>query len=199
MIKTIIGVGGIVLFLCSIFIYFHLKKSAELASSLDDEKTAYGSIGEGPLPCTWAAQTPERVMAENKTQAVVVEATNIIDEDCESTLSLRAPGFDMAPPKEEQKINLTAGGRGSLSWILTPRKVGTFDITVSDILNTKIFGITVTNVFGLSAVQAKFASIIGTLFGPMLTVPWWWDRLRGRKQKVEIGRDEKQKDNYSNQ
>ncbi|MBI4067622.1 hypothetical protein HY407_04515 [Candidatus Gottesmanbacteria bacterium] len=164
---------------------FKLNSDEKQAFSLDNEKISYGSVGEGPLPCAWEVKDPERVMSEEKSQALVVKVSNKYDEDCQSILTLSAPGFDLSPNKDEQTIALRKKGKGSLSWIITPRKSGTFEIAISDILNTKIFGITVTNVFGLNAMQAKIASIFGGLFGPMLTVPWWWDRLR-RKQKQEV-------------
>lgn len=184
MLKALIGFGGIVLFLFALFLNNNLKNGEMAAVSLDDEKNAFGII-EGPMPCSWEVSPPERVMSENKSQAFVVEVSNAGDFECESALSLRAPGFDISPSKEEQKISLKVGDSGSISWIISPRKAGNYDIAVSDILNTKIFGINVTNMFGLSAVQAKSASFLGTIFGPMLTVPWWWDRLRQRKPKQD--------------
>jgi len=188
MAKKFIAIAGILLFLSALLLGNSLRKGENLASALDDEKNVF-AIMEGPPPCTWEVNVPERVIAENKSQAIVVEVSNSADVDCESTLSLRAPGFDMSPPKEEQKIILKSAGKGSLSWILTPRKTGVFEIAVSDIINTRIFGITVKNVFGLTASQAKLFSIVGSLFGPMFTVPWWWDKFRGRKQKQEIRKD----------
>ena len=159
-----------------------------LAISKDNEEQVFGMI-EGIPPCSWDASPPERVVAENKSQAIVIEVASPTDSECESTISLRAPGFDISPYNAEQKIALEAGKEGSLSWILNPRKTGTYEIAVSDILNTKIFGITVTNVFGLNAMQAKIASFGGTLFGPMLTVPWWWDRLRKKKENTQTQKD----------
>lgn len=190
MVKTLIGLIGILLFITSLLIGNNLKKNEKLASTLDDEKHAYGMIGDGPLPCTWDVKSPERVMSENKSQAIVVDVSNTTDEKCESTLTLRAPGFDMSPAEDNQTISLEKTGKGSLSWILIPRKTGSFELAVSDILNTKIFGITVTNIFGLSAPQAKIFSIAGGLFGPMFTIPWWMEKLwNRRKQKQEVRKD----------
>ena len=169
----------------SLYLGINLQKGNEAAVSLGDTETIYGMIDENaPLPCQWSVTQPESVMSEDKTQAVVVSATNSNDTPCESTLAMRAPNFDLSPSKEEQKLTVPVGGSGSVSWILTPRKTGTFEISVSDILNTKIIGVTVTTLFGFSATQAKVVSIFGSLFGPMLTVPWWFERWwNKRKQK----------------
>lgn len=191
MVKVIIGLVGIFLFLSSFILGNSLRKGEKLATSKDREETSFGVVGDGPPPCSWNIDPPERVIAENKSQAVVVEVSNSIDVDCESIVSLRAPGFDTSPAKDEQQISLESGSKGSLSWILTPRKTGTFEIAVSDIVNTRIYGITVKNVFGLTTTQAKSFSIVGSLFGPMFTVPWWvekwWHR---RKRKQEQQKDE---------
>lgn len=184
MVKTLLALIGALLFIASITLGLNLRQGNQQALAMDDEKQVFGMISdEGPPPCTWAVTEPERVMSENKSQAVVVEAINNFDKDCESILALRAPGFDISPSREEQKISVPASNKGSLSWILTPRKTGTFEVSVSDILNTKILGITVTNVFGLSTTSAKIFSLIGTLLGPMITVPWWWDRWFQRRDK----------------
>jgi hypothetical protein len=186
MFKKLVAFIGLVLFLFAIVTSKVLKKGEEKALALDDQKTSYAVVQGDLLPCTWNVKPPEKVMSENSTQSVVVEATSSKDEECESFLSLRAPGFDISPSREEQTINLAKDSKGSISWILSPRKTGTFDASVSDMIDTKIFGVTVTNIFGLSTVQAKSASFLGTIFGPMLTVPWWWDRFKPKKKNPEV-------------
>ena len=74
-----------------------------------------------------------------------------------------APGFEISPAREEQKIALKAGGAGSLSWIVSPHRTGTFQIAVSDILNTQILGVTVKDENGLTATQAKLLALVGSL------------------------------------
>lgn len=182
MFNKIFGFAGLLLILISILNINSLIKGDKAALTLDRENRAYGSIGDGPIPCEWEVKTPERIISENKSQAILINISNQFDEKCETVLSLRAPVFDISPIKEEQTIALDASKSGSLSWILTPRKSGTYEFAVSDLINTKVFGITVTNTFGLNVVQAKILSILGTLFGPMFTIPWWWDRLRQRKK-----------------
>ncbi len=186
MVRNFIGGFGLVLFLASLLLGIGVLAGEQRASSLDDEQTIHAAISEDLPPlCSWDVNLPERIMAENRSQAVVVRAANSADRECQSALAFRAPGFDVSPAKEEQKIAIPAGGNGSLSWILTPRRTGTFQITVSDLLNTRVMGIDVTDVYGLTAVQAKLVSLVGGLFGPMLTMPWWVEKWRRRKEKPE--------------
>lgn len=187
MFKSFIFTFGLALFLSGIFLGNKLKTGEKKASALDDKRTSFAIIGEGgPPPCSWEVSQPDRVISENKSQAILIKAKNSAEKNCETIVSLHAPGFDLSPYKDEQKINLATSGKGSLSWILTPRKSGTFEIAVSDLIDTKIFGITVTDMFGLTANQAKVFSIIGSLFGPMFTIPWWLDKWRRRKNNLDL-------------
>lgn len=181
--KNYLATFGLLLLVLSFYVNKNIKNSQSSASALDKSQISYGII-MGPPPCSWEVASPERVVSENKTQALQITTSNAGSEPCESVLYLRAPGFDITPNKEEQKISLEAGANGSISWILMPRKVGSYEIAVTDNLETKIFGITVKNLYGLNAVQAKAISFLGTIFGPMLTVPWWWDRLRKKRQEL---------------
>lgn len=182
--RLVIALFGMFLFVSGIFLGFGILQSRQQAVALDKEDRRYGAIIGDVMPCSWQAIPPERVFTENETQAVVVQATNPLeDQECRSAISLRAPGFDISPLKEEQQITVPAQSKGSLAWVLAPHKTGTYQITVSDVLDTKVFGVTVTNVFGLSAAQAQLFSLLGTLFGPIFTVPWWLDKWRERKEK----------------
>ena len=188
--KILSAVFGLGLLFSGIILTLQFRKDTKEAFSLDDKKTIFAALDENTPPfCVWEAKISERVMTENESKSVVIEVNNKENKTCESSISIRSPGFDITPQKDEQQISLQKNGKGSLAWILTPRKSGTYEISVSDILNTRIIGITVTNIFGLTSTQAKFFSIIGSLFGPMFTIPWWFDRFtRKRKQEsVKIG------------
>jgi hypothetical protein len=183
MTKPLLGIIGLILLICSIFVISTLYNGERLAAARDDKKIRYGMIDDTIPMCLWEVQSPEKIMTEDKSQAIQIKTSNTADKECLTFLSLRAPGFDISPAKEEQKIVVPPQGKGSISWILTPDKTGTFEVSISDTLNTQIYGITVTNVFGLNTLHAKILSWLGGLFGPMLTVLWWWDRLRGKKQQ----------------
>ena len=40
--------------------------------------------------------------------------------------------------------------------------------------------ITVTDIFGLTPLQAKLLSYVGMICGPMLTIPWWYEQRQRR-------------------
>ena len=179
MMKTIIAVAGIVLLLVGLVLGISLILDALRAASLDETNTIHAAISEDASPfCTWEASISARVMTQNTSQAILVKLSNPTDKECQSTIAPRAPGFEISPMREEQKIALAAGATGSLSWIVSPRRTGTFQIAVSDILNTQILGVTVKDEYGLTAAQAKLLALVGSILGPMLTVPWWLDRFK---------------------
>ena len=184
MMKTIIAMAGVLLFLVGLVLGISLIVGALRAASLDETNTIHAAISEDAPPfCTWEASISARVMTQNTSQAVLVKLNNPADRACESTIALRAPGFEISPMREEQKIALAAGAAGSLSWIVSPRRTGTFQIAVSDILNTQILGVTVKDEYGLTATQAKLLALVGSLFGPMLTLPWWVEKFKLGKLK----------------
>lgn len=176
----VLSVIGLIIFLVSILFIKSLEKGEQYAYSLDTQSESYGYT-LGPPPCKWEVTPPERVINENKSVSVLVSTKNELDEPCESILYLRAPNFDLSPASDNQKVALSATSSGSISWIITPRRTGSYELSITDNMNTKIMGITVKNMFGLSAVQGKLASMAGTVFGPMLTIPWWWDRFKKKK------------------
>jgi hypothetical protein len=189
--KKLFAILGILCLFVSINLAYNLKQGASRATALNDKKVIFAAVDENTPPsCTWDVTLDENVLSEDKSKAIVIKATNKAEKECQSIISLHAPGFDISPSKEEQNVKLPTQAKGSLSWIITPRRTGTYELAISDIINTKVFGITVTNTFGLSTFQAKTFSIIGSLFGPMLTIPWWYERIRQRKPKPETPKEE---------
>ena len=175
---------GLAILILAIGLGMLLYTTSQRAQSRDHKDSRSGIVmGDFPL-CAWEANLPQRVLSENSSQTIVINATNSADTDCQSALSLLAPGFDVSPRKEQQTVTVKPKGQGSIAWIVIPQKSGSFDIAVSDGIDTRVIGVTVTNVFGLTATQAQFFSVLGTLLGPMFTVPWWLDRWQKRKRAI---------------
>src|SRR3990167_4354020 len=132
--KTLIAIGGIIILISGFILNSRVKEGEKLAAARNKKENKFAMISDEFPQCNWNVHSPDSVMAENKSQAIMIDTKNPAKKQCETYLSLRAPGFDMNPPKEEQKVTLPAGGKGSISWIIIPDKVGTFDVTVSDII-----------------------------------------------------------------
>ncbi|MCW5849339.1 MAG: hypothetical protein KIT87_04625 [Anaerolineae bacterium] len=179
MLVKVLSGFGLLLFVVGVGLGVMTLGGALAASARDATDEKHGIV-EGPPLCNWDATLSRRVMAENETQSVLVSATNPFTETCQSTLTLRAPSFDLSPSKDQQTLSVPPGRPGSVGWIVSPRKTGVYEVAVSDDLTTRTLGLSVTNVFGLSAFQSQLLAGLGSILGPMLTAPWWFDKWQQR-------------------
>lgn len=180
--KRILGLTGLIVFVMAVIAGVISLASQQQAQSHDSATDGHGIVVGDVLPCAWEVSLPQRVLSENKSQTIVVNVTNAMDVDCQSALTLLAPGFDISPRKDEQIVTAKANSRGSVAWIVTPDKAGDYEIAVTDGIDTRVVGVTVTNLFGLTAIQIQIFAVIGSVLGPMLSVPWWWERVQQRKK-----------------
>src|SRR3989344_3960081 len=136
--KKLTAFLGLIIFITSLFLMSKINGEEKNAQSRDVNKKVFAIVGEDtPLSCSWVVKTPDRVMNENTSQVILVTTSNSAEKQCETYLSLRAPGFEVEPNSDEQKISLKPGGSGSVSWIISPRKTGDYNIALSDIVNTQ--------------------------------------------------------------
>lgn len=190
MVKPLLATFGVIVCVAGLAMGGAVLVTAAGASARDTSEVNHGMVIGDP-PCTWVAVIAERVMSENETRALVVEARNQTPDDCKSVVRIAAPSFLISPRSEEQTLAVPAGRTGSVAWVLSPSKTGTFDIVVSDVLSTYALGLRVTDVLGMSAGQARVVSIIASVFGPMCTFPWWidkWLQRRKRDNRAEAAR-----------
>jgi hypothetical protein len=125
------------------------------------------------------------VMSDNESQAIEIKFINETGKKCSKNIEIYAPNFDISPSEQKQTLSLQADQTSaSISWILTPRKTGDFEIVfyVSD-GSILVLGVNVTNFLGLKASTMQFLSWIGTALGPMLSIPWWYEKFMGTKKK----------------
>ena len=182
MTRRAIALIGLAIFIVALCAASLLISTSHQAQSRDHIDTRFGVVSSDIPLCVWEVTLPQRVLVEDNSQSIVVHATDPADTACQSALTLSAPGFGITPHKEEQIVTVKPKGSSSVAWILTPQKSGSYEIAVSDGINTQVFGVTVTNLLGLTALQAQIMATLGTLFGPIITVPWWIERWQQRKR-----------------
>lgn len=184
MIKNILAIGGILLLLLGLFLFFRVRQASNAASGYDNEWQLGGTEGVGV--CTGLlreADVPDRIMSEQESQSLTVLLANDHDTPCNTTVTLAAPNFIVSPPEFNQPITLPPHEKLTITWILSPFRTGTYVISVSTPNEAITFGITVTTVLGLTALQAQLLSLLATALGPMLTVPWWYEQWQKHKEK----------------
>lgn len=195
---------GMVLLIGGIWSVFSLK--SRLDQGMMDAKALDNVFGVGgggvqPDPCRSVLSAEvipaQRVMSESDTQVLTATLTNHDNKlTCDEDVGFYAPEFDFSPTTPlPRHLTIPPGQKRSLSWILVPRKLGTFMIGVGlDPLGIEPFiGITVTNVFGLTIWQAQLLSYVGTFggtfFGPVLSFTWWytiWKKHRRKKASLSL-------------
>jgi len=191
MIKKTLALAGMLTFFFGISLGLYLL-GGTLFAAIKDHLITTISAGECLHPLG-GAHVSKRTMTENESQALTVDLVNQNGQECEVTAKLSAPNFDIAPSEESQTITLPSHGNASLVWILTPQKTGVFEVLISAESDYQVIGINVTNLLGLSPIQAQLLSYIGSFFGPMLTAPWWYEKWKERSAKGKKTSRTKQK------
>ncbi|MCB8917671.1 MAG: hypothetical protein H6666_07090 [Ardenticatenaceae bacterium] len=176
---------GLVLLLIGGVTLWQLSAWATEAIGLDEVSGANPDI---PLSCpdlTMSTNLPRRVMSENESQSLTVALSLAGEVTCEVTLTLLAPDFVVSPAQTVQVLSMSPGDSVIQVWVLQPQRLGTFAVVVSSNRAVETLGLTVTNVLGMTAAQARILSAVGTFLGPMLTAPWWYEQWKERQKKKE--------------
>lgn len=122
-------------------------------------------------------------ISEQENAELIVSLSTDSDIGCRDTVSLDAPNF--SANSTERITSLSPAEKTSdVRWILAPRKTGNFKAAVTTEEDYEAIGITVKKEFP----WAQLLSGMGTVLGPMLTVPWWLDKWRERKSRREEGK-----------
>lgn len=182
--KKTTAICGILIFCIGVGLGFHLSNLQKIAIGKDFHFFV-PATGGGCRNSISSVDVSRRTMTENESQAVTVILSNHWDMDCAETITINAPNFDISPYEQEKSITIPKGESHSEIWILTPRRVGAFEIAVGieSSGESQTVGINVTNLLGLTAGQAQMISYIGSFLGPILTAPWWLELLKKSKSK----------------
>jgi len=181
--KRVLTICGGALFLVGVGLGIYLILASSRAEALDSADSGRPAPGVSSRYLT--LETSDKVLSENDTLVVAAHFSDSMNTSV--SLRLSAPGF--TPSTTEPKPVVLTDHPGTLEWVLTPTKIGTFQILAEmedpsgKVVATTHVGVTVTNVFGLRAWQLQLLSYVTTLLGPMLTVPWWYERWKERKAK----------------
>jgi hypothetical protein len=189
MIGKILAICGVIIFVVSIVFALILWVASRQATQLNAFQSMGwgGGPGVGPVaPCTISSVNVPTVMSDHESQPVIVNFSQSEPgaPGCEDVVSINAPGFDVSPHASQQSFTMPPHRETtSVSWILSPKKQGTYTVQVSKMGSTYTYGISITDVFGLNVWQVGLLAKIGSVLGSLLTLvftanSWWWDRLR---------------------
>lgn len=173
------------------YIVLHAHEVATItALNRDINSIGGGGVGGGGRRCIIESATLSNpVISEQETTVLTVAVTNPSQSAnetarCSIFFSLEAVSFSISPSEASQSISLSAEeNQDAFAWVLSPQKLGTFQLLVRSNGQNKIVGLRVTNVLGLSPSQAKVLSIIGAFFGPTFTFPFLLDIYQKQREK----------------
>jgi hypothetical protein len=184
LIKVLLAYTGATALLFSVAVAFILWSGFQKAIKLDR-----GGLTFSAPPCFFPledARLERRVMSVKESQVLTVTLAAPSETECETTVRVQAPKFDLGD-KAERKITVPPNlQKVRLVWVISPKDVGTYVIVVavghSDLRSLRL-GVTVTNVLGLTARWAQIAMYLAGVLGPILTVPWWYEKLKQMKTR----------------
>ncbi len=174
---------GIIILAASLAFFAVFRQDINQARNLD-EVLENPNLPERPGPCLQLladVAIERRVMTDRESQALTIDLHNENNIDCTTDVAVHAPDFRTSPLENTLTVEVPAGSRTQLVWILSPRRSGTYQVAVAVGGEAELIGLSVTNVLGLTVAQAQIVSLFGTILGPMLTLPWWigwWRRRR---------------------
>lgn len=193
MAKRTVAIVGFVLFIIGLMLVMWFVRSRASAQHLTFvSETPIDSRPDGE-DSKATCQDPEvvvsidrQVMTENESQAITVFLSS--DVACEARVSMLNTNFDLSPEIKQQSVRLAPNTQGLVSWVISPQELGTFAVILQVGNFQESIGITVTNALGFTVAQVQIFSIISSVFGPMLTVPWWveqWQKRKGKQTESE--------------
>ncbi len=129
-----------------------------------------------------------RIMTLKESQTLTVILAANSTTGCQATVKIQAPNFESSEAYWTRTVKVPPMGEPIESvWVLLPRGTGTFKIAVStnDLKNARLQrGVSVIDILGYPASWLQVFIIAGLILGPMLSLPWWFDRLRLNKPQA---------------
>ena len=214
--KGLVALFGLVMFMGALA----LLVSSGISFPFPGESSAAGGGGDGELPpCLWevsgavVGEVPEQgidadpvdldniVMKQSDNLALIVKATPFEgDEECSGTLSADAPSFNISP-SEAFTASATSQRPAIAALIFAPNTTGRLMFSVSSFGTTffELYDVSVTNSMGIGPGLSQTFTLLGTVFGPILTLPWWLDWIRERRKERTTAETEQEEPSEENQ
>lgn len=184
--KQILAVVGLFVVFVGVALIFSRAQAVANARARDAVDTG-STRPEEQADCRQplvAVDLPERVMSEDREQTLTVTVGNQFNSStCVVIVELTALRFDISPTTlVRTSAELALGETESFIWLIAPTRTGEHTIIVMANEELQTLGVTVRTWLGLTAGQARVASFVATLLGPLLSVPWWLERWEKRQQ-----------------
>lgn len=204
MLRKLLALAGVTLFTLSIVIALLSETSTNKASPPDKAAppASQRSRDTKPQKKTSACdlkgvEAQPKTVSEKEGLVLVITLSSGSSTNCQDTLSLDAPNFSVTSPTKAVSIPPDREGKSNtikqpsnkteqpevISWRLAAKEAGKHQVVVETSTDSELVDVVVKGKINWS----QWLSSMGTIFGPMLTIPYWLDRWRERKSRRRPG------------
>ena len=143
----------------------------------------------GPPVCFILLEKGERNVTVNTSFPLTITIKPGISLPCQADVFISAPTFDVKPESQAFVLPDEQGHQWkSYTFLLVPKQTGNQLVMVSSKYGQDMLYYTVKSSEFLPAWMTPFSGPLLSLFGPILTIPWWIDRLEKKRQETTKGR-----------
>jgi len=137
-------------------------------------------------PCEVTPDKGERVVNNGTSFALMVTVKPITALACHADVSISAPAFDVEPDSQTFDLPDKQGNQSkAFTFLLVPKQPGTQLVTVNSQARQDMLYYQVKPSEFVPAWMNPFIGPVLSLFGPILTIPWWIDRREKKKKEKE--------------
>lgn len=185
--KKILAIGGIVFWLGGISLGIYLWLITSDARSLSGVEQDKLQSGDSCVTALKDVRVYPEIMSKSDSTALTAFLLNSDrNQKCEVVVRLNAPDFHVIGSEPDPIQIVPPRQNKMISWILTPKKSGTFQAIVdTGFLNQKV-GIEVTNDEMIPSLAQWWVSFLVYFLGSMLQLPWWLERWEKWKQQKQL-------------
>ena len=143
--------------------------------TLDQQARALdkGVASTSAQPCSnprMQVSAPIRVLPVSQAEAIHIQVTNQDSVECDTTLSLVAATFRLKPGDNQRLVQLDPTQSSTLTWKVTPTRVGLFTLAFSAGNASQEIGINVVGANGFIPLQPQTFDYLAIFFGFLLAI-----------------------------
>ena len=184
--KKILAISGVFVLLGAMGLSIYLWLATSDARSLSGVEQDKLQSGDSCASALKGVRVSPNIMSKNDSRALTAFLYNSDrNQECKVVVRLDAPDFQVIGSEPDLIQILPPDQNKTISWILSPKKSGTFQVTVNTPFVSRMVGVEVTNDEIISPLAQWWVSVLVYFLGSTLQLPWWLERWEKRKQQKQ--------------
>jgi hypothetical protein len=187
-----IGFVTILLSVCVLFLIGLMRFSPPPKNTapapLDSELIANAPPPGVPTEFTCRVQFPqiEKIQRLNHSLTIVASVAGFRELPCRTKLEVSASAFKVEPKSVDVKMDRNPPGAKLVFFSVLPQEVGEQQLIFQRSDGHDIYTIEVQQYPGIPPGVSQWFPLVTTLFGGILTIPWWLERIERRKRRDDL-------------